>query len=95
MNERRVWFEPKTEFRRDERSLFRENNYRREAGGPYRGYEYRIDERPYYRPNDNYKDDFKREGYFPYKTQDFWRENGYSYRGSPRGPINHDRYEYT
>ena len=95
MNERRVRFEPRMEYRREERSPYREGDYRREAGGPYRGNEYRRDDRPYYRPNDSYKDDFRREGYFPYKTQDFRREDGYPYRGGPRGPINHDRYEYT
>jgi hypothetical protein len=37
MNDRRVLFEP----RRDERSPFKKGDYRREAGGPYRGNEYR------------------------------------------------------
>ena len=55
MNERKVWFEPRTYFRRDERSPFREGDYRREAGGPYQGNEYRREERPYYRPNDDYR----------------------------------------
>ena len=31
MNERRIRFEPRTEFRRDERSPFRKGDYRREA----------------------------------------------------------------
>ena len=95
MNERRVLFEPRTKLRQDERSPFREGDYRREAGGPYWENEYHKYERLYYQPNDNYKDDYRRVGYFPYKIQDFQRVDGYPYRGNPRGPINHDRYEYT
>ena len=78
MNERRARFEPRIELRRDERSPFKEGDYRREAGGHHRGNEYRK-ERTYYMPNDNYIEDFRRNGYSPYKTQDYQREDEYLY----------------
>lgn len=61
MNERKIMFEPRLDFMREERSPYGEHNYRREVGGSYRGNEYCRDKRPYYRPNDNYKDNFRKE----------------------------------
>ena len=89
---------PALEYRREERPPYRESDYRWEAGGPFRGNEYRRGEKPYngqyYRTNEGYRNDYKRDAPYPYHGQDYRREDGYLYRGGPKEPINHMQPEY-